>query len=152
MWPAFWALGTGDWPNTGEMDIMENVGDPAWINFALHGPGYSASRALVSRHYFQGSDIAQWHVYALDWTSDALVFSVDGQPAYRVSRATVEQHGRWSFDTAKFLVVNQAVGGEYPRDVNHVSTPYNGVPQSTVDLVKTDKAVMLVDWVRVTAR
>ncbi len=152
LWPAFWALGTGDWPNTGEMDIMENVGDPAWINFALHGPGYSANRALVSRHYFQGSDIAQWHVYALDWTSDALVFSVDGQPAYRVSRATVEQHGRWSFDTAKFLVVNQAVGGEYPRDVNHVSTPYNGVPQSTVDLVKTDKAVMLVDWVRVTAR
>jgi beta-glucanase (GH16 family) len=41
LWPAFWALGKGEWPETGEMDILENVGDPAWINFALHGPKYS---------------------------------------------------------------------------------------------------------------
>jgi beta-glucanase (GH16 family) len=44
IWPAFWALGTGRWPDTGEMDIMENVGDPTWTNFALHGQGIQATR------------------------------------------------------------------------------------------------------------
>lgn len=151
LWPAFWALGNGPWPDTGEMDILENVGDPSWTNFALHGPGYSGASALVSRNYFgAGTDITAWHVYSMAWTSGALVFSVDGAEAYRVSRATVEARGRWAYDNAKHLIVNQAIGGVYPRDVNHATSPYPGVPEPTVDLIKADKAVMLVDWVRVT--
>ena len=91
LWPAFWALGTGRWPDTGEMDIMENVGDPTWTNFALHGPGYSGNTPLVSRqHFAQGGDITGWHIYSLDWSADELVFKVDGNPEYRVARS----HGR----------------------------------------------------------
>ena len=63
LWPAFWALGNGNWPETGEMDIMENVGDPAWINFALHGPKYSGDKGLAKRKYFVApDDITAWHV------------------------------------------------------------------------------------------
>src|SRR5262245_45087356 len=80
LWPAFWTLGTGRWPDTGEMDIMENVGDPTWTNFALHGPGYSGNTPLVSRQHFSGGgDIAGWHIYSMDWTTDSLVFKVDGK-------------------------------------------------------------------------
>ena len=43
-----------------------------------------------------------------------------------------------------------AIGGQYPQSVNKVADPYIGLPQSTVDLIKNDKAVMAVDWVRVT--
>ena len=40
LWPAFWALGAeGQWPDSGEIDIMENVGEPDWVSAALHGPG-----------------------------------------------------------------------------------------------------------------
>jgi beta-glucanase (GH16 family) len=151
LWPAFWALGTGRWPDTGEMDIMENVGDPTWTNFALHGPGYSGNTPLVSRQHFTGGgDITGWHVYSMDWTTDALVFKVDGKEEYRVARATVEGYGRWAYDNPKFLIVNLALGGQYPQSVNKVAEPYVGMPQSTVDLIKADKAVMVVDWVRVT--
>ena len=151
LWPAFWALGTGRWPATGEMDIMENVGDPTWTNFALHGPGYSGNTPLVSRqHFTRGGDITGWHVYSLDWTSDALVFRVDGAEAYRVTRAMVEQYGQWSYDNPKFLIVNLALGGQYPQGVNKATEPYPGLPQSTVDLIASDKAQMVVDWVRVT--
>jgi beta-glucanase (GH16 family) len=151
LWPAFWALGAGRWPDTGEIDIMENVGDPTWTNFALHGPGYSGNTPLVSRqHFARGGDITGWHVYSVDWTSDALVFKVDDAEEYRVTRAMVEQHGRWAYDNPKFLILNLALGGQYPQAVNKVAAPYVGVPQSTVDLVDADKAVMIVDWVRVT--
>jgi len=151
LWPAFWALGTGRWPATGEMDIMENVGDPTWTNFALHGPGYSGNTPLVSRqHFARGGDISGWHIYSLDWTTDALVFKVDGAEEYRVTRAMVEQHGQWAYDNPKFLIVNLALGGQYPQAVNKVTEPYVGLPQSTVDLIAADKALMVVDWVRVT--
>src|SRR5215212_309398 len=56
LWPAFWALGEGRWPDTGEIDIMENVGDPAWTSVALHGPGYSGDTPLVKRSPFERED------------------------------------------------------------------------------------------------
>jgi beta-glucanase (GH16 family) len=150
LWPAFWTLGTGRWPDTGEMDIMENVGDPTWTNFALHGPGYSGNTPLASRQHFkQSGDITGWHIYAMDWTDNSLVFKVDGTEEYRVTRTMVERYGRWAYDNAKFLIVNLAVGGQYPQAVNKTTEPYVGLPQSTVDLIKADKAVMVVDWVRV---
>lgn len=133
------------------MDIMENVGDPTWTNFALHGPGYSGNTPLVSRqHFTHGGDITSWHIYSIDWTSDSLVFKVDGNEEYRVTRSTVERYGRWSYDNPKFLIVNLALGGQYPQSVNKVTEPYVGIPQSTVDLIAADTAVMVVDWVKVT--
>ena len=67
-----------------------------------------------------------------------------------MTRAMVERHGRWAYDNPKFLIVNQAIGGAYPQAVNRVTSPYKGLPESTVDLIKDGKAAMLVDWVRVT--
>jgi hypothetical protein len=130
---------------------MENVGDPAWINFALHGPKYSGARGLAKRKYFAApAAITGWHVYAVRWTRTALVFLVDGREEWRVTRAMVEQHGAWAFDTAKHLIVNQAIGGGYPESVNRVAAPYKGLPQTTVDLIKDGHAVVLIDWVRIT--
>src|SRR6185436_18212697 len=135
LWPAFWTLGTGRWPDTGEMDIMENVGDPTWTNFALHGPGYSGNTPLVSRAPMPANnDITAWHVYAMDCTPDSLVFKIDGDEKYRVTKAMVEQYGRWAYDNPKFLIVNFALGGQYPQSVNHATTPYPGLPDSTVEL------------------
>ncbi|HWB29413.1 MAG TPA: glycoside hydrolase family 16 protein [Vicinamibacterales bacterium] len=153
LWPAFWALGDGPWPATGEIDIMENVGERDWTNVALHGPGYSGNTPLVARRPFPAdNDITQWHVYSMDWTPDGFVFKVDDQPFYEVPKTKVETYGRWAYDNPKYLIVNLALGGQYPHAVNHVDTPYVGLPAATVDLIKADKAVMLVDWIRVTGR
>jgi hypothetical protein len=62
----------------------------------------------------------------------------------------VEQYGRWAYDNPKFLIVNLALGGAYPQAVNHADTPHVGLPESTVDLIKSGGGQMLVDWVRVT--
>jgi beta-glucanase (GH16 family) len=153
LWPAFWILGTGDWPATGEIDVMEAVGDPEWTSVALHGPGYSGDTPLFNRWYFPPhSDITGWHVYAVDWSPQALVFTVDGRVVYRASRAMIEHYGRFAFDNPKYLILNLALGGAYPLKVNGAKKPYPGLPQSTVDGIRRGQATVLVDWVRVTTR
>src|SRR5262245_43355697 len=149
LWPAFWALGDGRWPDTGEIDVMENVGDPSWISSALHGPGYFGDTPLVKRTPLDaGHDVSAWHVYAVDWTPDSLVCKVDDRPFYTVTRAMVERYGKWAFDNPKHLIVNLALGGTYPSSVNHVKGPYPGLSTSTVQAIKDDKVEVLVDWVR----
>jgi beta-glucanase (GH16 family) len=152
LWPAFWLLGGGRWPATGEIDVMENVGDPAWVSVALHGPGYSGDTPLVRRAPFPAPrDATGWHEYAVTWTADSVVFRVDGAPIYRVTRAEVARHGPpAALDSAKYVVLNLAIGGQYPAGVNGVRTPYLGLPDSTVRLIRDGRARVLVDWVRAT--
>ena len=153
LWPAFWLLGTGPWPATGEIDIMENVGDPAWVSSALHGPGYSGDTPLVARAPFPaGQDVTGWHIYSVVWAPDTLTFRVDDRPIYVVPRSSVERYGRWAFDNPKYVILNLALGGGYPRAVNAVSAPYPGLADSTVRKIRADSGVVMVDWVRVTRR
>lgn len=150
-WPAFWLLGAGDWPATGEIDIMENVGEPDWTSVALHGPGYSGDTPLFNRLYLpQDRGVTEWHVYTVDWRPDTLTFLVDDALVYRATRPMVENYGRWSYDNPKFIILNLALGGAYPLKTNGVRLPYPGLPQSTVDRIKRGEGDLLVDWVRVT--
>ena len=152
VWPAFWLLGNGEWPGTGEIDIMEYVGEKDWTGVALHGPGYSGETPLVNKIFFpEGTDVTDWHVYAVEWTRDAILFEIDGRLTYRVTRPMVEHYGEWRFDTPKHVILNFAMGGAYPFKTNGIDKPYNGVPQETVDKVKAGEVAMLVDWVRVYA-
>ena len=98
------------------------------------------------------ADATAWHVYAVDWKPDALVFSVDDREVYRVTRAMVERFGAWAFDNPKHLILNLALGGDFPAAVNKVSTPYHGLSESTVNAIQRDEPRILVDWVRVTRR
>ena len=151
LWPAFWALGNGNWPDCGEIDMMETVGDGSWISNALHGPNYFGNTPLVYRYFFpKNTDVSQWHVYSLDWTPDKLVFKTDGQVTYTVTRAMVEHYGKWAFDNPKFIILNFALGGGYPNAVNKIKQPYFGMSQSTVDKIKAGRAKILVDWVLIT--
>jgi beta-glucanase (GH16 family) len=153
LWPAFWALGDETrWPDCGEIDIMENVGEPDWVSAALHGPGYSGEAALTNRLYFPpGDDVTRWHVYSLDWSAQSLVFRVDGRTLYRVSRAMVEFVGPWAYDREKYLILNFALGGTFPFKTNGVLQPYRGLPRETVERIRAGDARMLVDWVKITA-
>lgn len=153
LWPAFWALGDGRWPDTGEIDIMENVGDAGWTSVALHGPGYFGNTPLVKRAPKAGRhDATGWHVYAVDWTPNELVFRVDTREVYRVTRAMVERYGAWAFDNPKYLILNLALGGNYPASVNGATGPYRGLPETTVRSIQKDEPQIVVDWVRVTGR
>lgn len=151
LWPAFWALGNGKWPDCGEIDVMETVGDSSWVSHALHGPGYFGDTPLAKRVFLpKGIDVTQWHVYSVDWSPESLVFKVDGKITYTVTKAMVEKYGRWAFDNKKFIILNFALGGGYPGGVNKVTKPYHGLSENTVNKIKAGEAKTIVDWVLVT--
>ena len=151
LWPAFWILGNGRWPDAGEIDIMETVGDSTWASNAIHGPTYHGNTPLQSRNFFpKGTDVTTWHIYSVDIKPTSIIFSIDGKVTYTVTKEMVEKYGNWVFDNNKYLLLNFALGGGYPQGVNKVSTPYPGLPQTTVDKIRAGHANFEVDWVLVT--
>jgi beta-glucanase (GH16 family) len=130
LWPAFWALGndidTVDWPQCGEIDIMENYGYDA-IEGSTHGP-LPANDTAADKTL---SLINAWHTYAIDWSSTQISFSVDGVIYGTTTKA--QSGANWVFDHPFFLILNMAVGG---------SGTGNTAPQQL-------PASLLVDYVRV---
>jgi beta-glucanase (GH16 family) len=150
LWPAFWMLGAGRWPDTGEIDVMEFVGERDWVSCAVHGPGYSGEAGLANTRFLpEHADATEWHVYTVHRAPDAVTFDVDGTTVYRVTRPMVEFFGRWAFDDEKFLILNFALGGTYPFKTNGIHSPYYGLPEETVAEIRHDEARMWIDWVRV---
>lgn len=153
LWPAFWAMGHGTWPENGEIDIMEYVGETDWISCALHGPDYSGESALVNKLFFQdGQDTTGWHIYTVDWAPNQINFKVDERLIYRVTRPMVDFFGPWVFDNQKYLILNLALGGTYPFKTNGIRLPYYGIPEETVAKIQGDQVRVLIDWVRVYGR
>ena len=153
LWPAWWSLGSNidevSWPQCGEVDVMENVGEP-WTSSALHGPEYNGDTPITGKQQFDGMDPADWHEYKVDWTPEGFTFSVDGKQFYQITKAEMEQNGwSWVYDDPQFMILNFALGGQFPNGVNGVTEPYFGLPQESVDKVAAGSARYLVDWVKV---
>jgi beta-glucanase (GH16 family) len=141
IWPAFWMLGSNissvGWPACGEIDIIESINAaPKKVYGTLHGPGYSGDKALQGTTTLSNGTLDQaYHVYAVDWSSDKIVWSFDGAAYYTVTPATLPAGSRWVFnDNPFFLLLNLAVGGNWP-----------GSPDGTTAFPQT----FAIDYVRV---
>jgi beta-glucanase (GH16 family) len=80
----------------------------------MHGPGYSGNTPFAGTNYLTESVANNYHVYAIEWTANGVNWFVDGVKFYGVTKAQVQTYGNWVFDQPMFLLLNVAVGGNWP--------------------------------------
>ncbi len=137
IWPAFWMLGANfpeiGWPLSGEIDILENVGEKNVVYGALHGPGYSGAGNIGHVYRADVNFDEGFHVYAIDWDENVIRWYVDGELVNLTSAKDLDG-ASWVYDHDFFLLMNVAVGGYWPGNPDETTT----FPQE-----------MIVDYVRV---
>ena len=146
IWPAIWMMPTDDvyggWAASGEIDIMEYLGQkPREVFGTLHygaaWPRNVHSGATYTRPDGRGFDEA-FHVFALEWERGEIRWYVDGEHYQTQTRWHTEGAPFPApFDQRFHLILNVAVGGNLPGSPDETTV----FPQS-----------MIVDYVRVYQR
>ncbi len=147
IWPAFWMLGTNidsvNWPTCGEIDIMENIGNTNNQGIAygtIHGPqsggDYNGGAGVGGTYTLPGGAALadDFHIYAVQWTTNQIQWFVDTNLYFMATPARLPSGATWVFTQPQFLLLNVAVGGNWP-----------GNPDATTVFPQQ----MLVDYVRV---
>jgi beta-glucanase (GH16 family) len=158
LWPALWMLPQDDryggWAASGEIDLMEIVGEkPHEVLSSLHFGSTFPKRSLITTTYPLpgGSTVSDWHVYAVEWEPGEIRFYVDGvltrvhdhwwscsktRDGAGLEPRRASDLNPWPapFDQPFYLVMNVAVGGNFP-----------GVPNPETRF----PAELVVDYVRV---
>ena len=141
-WPAFWMLGTNiekvDWPRCGEIDVMEAIGrEPATVYGSMHGVGYDDGPINTPYQLTSGALADGFHLYAVEWSPKGIAWYIDSiRYAWKTPRS-LPAGALWAFDHPFFLILNLAIGGDWP-----------GPPNSSTVF----PASLLVDYVRVYRR
>ena len=118
MWPAIWMLPTdwayGNWPASGEIDIMENVGYDPWVIVAsVHTESYNHMIGTQKNATITVEDCyTNFHVYAVEWEKDEIRVYVD-DTRYFTFKNEGTGYKVWPFNQRFHLLLNVAVGGNW---------------------------------------
>lgn len=117
-WPAIWMLPTdrsyGDWPKSGEIDIMEHVGyDQNTVHFSTHSEAYyfKINTQKTSKKLIPDASTA-FHDYRVDWTPYAIRGYFDNALVFEFTNEG-KTYKEWPFDKRFHILINLAVGGDW---------------------------------------
>jgi beta-glucanase (GH16 family) len=116
-WPAIWMLASTNplqWPDDGEIDIMEHVGfAQGKIHGTVHTKKYNHVAGTQRGDTIRVNDCSDnFHIYAVEWDSARLQISVDSA-VYFIFNNEHSGYDAWPFDNPAYLLLNIAVGGNW---------------------------------------
>jgi hypothetical protein len=117
-WPAIWMMpernSYGDWPASGEIDIMEHVGfDQDKIHTSVHTQDYNHRKGTQKTRSAKIPGVSDsFHTYAIEWNDKAIFWYVDDEPFYFFQRED-GGYGVWPFDHPFHIILNVAMGGTW---------------------------------------
>ncbi|MDW7691544.1 glycoside hydrolase family 16 protein [Flammeovirgaceae bacterium SG7u.111] len=117
-WPAIWMLPTdwayGDWPKSGEIDIMEHVGyDQDKVHITVHTEAYNHSIGTqVGKSKVVENVSSEFHTYRVDWTPESITGYIDNEQLF-LFKNDKKGSASWPFDKRFHLLLNIAVGGSW---------------------------------------
>jgi beta-glucanase (GH16 family) len=139
LWPAIWMLPTesvyGGWPRSGEIDIMEYVGDKPKEVFGTIHYGHDYWRFNSQKIALEEGTFADdFHVFTVFWNEQCIQFQMDGKDVGVPNTRSTTLPTTFPFDQEFHILLNVAVGGNLP-----------GNPDASTIFPQT----MEVDYVRV---
>ncbi len=133
-WPAFWMLGPGQWPENGEIDIMEDVNALSELSGTVHcgtdpgGPCNETNGIGSGLRACSGCQTG-YHTYTMienrtNTSNESITFYLDGNQYFSVSESQVGT-STWqaAFDHNMSIIFDLAMGGGYPNGVCNCTTP-----------------------------
>jgi hypothetical protein len=133
-WPAFWMLGPGQWPENGEIDIMEDVNSLSELSGTIHcgtDPGGPCNEPDGIGSGLTGCSGCQggYHTYTMilnrtNTSAESITFYLDGNQYFSVSESQVGT-STWqaAFDHNLSIILDLAMGGAYPNGVCGCTSP-----------------------------
>lgn len=109
---------TEQWPKSGEIDIMEHLGDESVIYQTVHSwysDDLGHKEDPASQQTVKIDDPEGWHIYGIVWTADSIDYTVDGETYLSYPNLHLEgEDGQWQwpFNHPFYLILSQSLGGE----------------------------------------
>jgi beta-glucanase (GH16 family) len=126
-WPALWMLPEnspyGGWPNSGEIDVMENNGSVSnQEGGTIHFGGANGNDVYFGQTYtfVTGNSVTNFHTYLVQWATNSIQWFVDGH-LYETQTNWWSNVGTSSstypypapFNQPFYMLMNLAIGGNY---------------------------------------